>query len=208
MQTFINLLTLAIGASALAVPETVEKRAGVQYEDNFDDLATTIAAPQLFPVGAYNGLSYGGAVVLRPIPGVASVLPHSPSQQAGAAGPLDLLYLGQLTLNTYATLTPASGTKTFDLQSFWWGFGTDTATTAGLAQGGTLYVVGYDVNNNQTSTSYAFAPKSAINEPLIFAQLPAGFTNLKNATFAVATSEPLTERTYIALDNVRHINYS
>lgn len=146
--------------------------------------------------------------MLRPIQGAASVVPHSPPQHAGAAGPLDLLYLGDLTLNTFATLTPATGTKSFDLNDFWWAFGTDTGTTAGLAQGGTLYVVGYTTAGKQVSTSFFIAPATALNAPLIYADLKGAFKGLQNATFAVAQSEPVTERTYIALDNVRHVNYA
>lgn len=145
----------------------------------------------------------------HPIDGAASVVPHSPPQQAGAAGPIDLLQLGGITLNTYATLQRGPDVKAFDLESFWWGLGTDTATTAGLAQGGTITLVAFDVFGNQVpTTSFSFAPTTPLNAPLIFATLPANYRNLQNVTIAVATSEPITERTYIALDNVRHINYS
>lgn len=51
------------------------------------------------------------------------MVPHSKPQQAGAAGPLDLLYLGELTLNTYAQAiaSTSSGVESFDLESFWFG---------------------------------------------------------------------------------------
>ena len=64
MQYLTHFLALATAATALAVPEPLSKRADVQYEDTFDDLTTNVAVPQLFPVGNYNGLAYGGVVVL------------------------------------------------------------------------------------------------------------------------------------------------
>jgi hypothetical protein len=84
MKSFNNILSLAAGASALALPAEIEKRADQRFDSNvrsipsqnpskknplttpnqFDDLATTIAVPQLFPVGLYNGVGWGGVVVL------------------------------------------------------------------------------------------------------------------------------------------------
>lgn len=137
------------------------------------------------------------------------MVPHSKPQQAGAAAPIDLLQLGQLTLNTYAQLVRGPGVKSFDLSSFWFGFGTDTGTTEGLAQGAVLSVVGYDVKGNQVgAATFAYAPKGAQNQPLIFATLPKTFKNLQNVTLGVAVGEPITERTYIAVDDVKHTNYS
>ena len=141
--------------------------------------------------------------------GAASVVPHSPPQQAGAAGPIDLLQLGTLTLNTYAQLVRGPGVQSFDLQSLYFGLGTDTGTTEGLAQGGTVSVTGFDVNGNQIPTvSLSYAPKGAQNQPLTFATFPSSYTNLQNVSIGVATSEPLTERTYIALDDVKHVNHA
>ena len=140
--------------------------------------------------------------------GAASVVPHSPPQQAGAAGPIDLLQLGALTLNTYVQLVRGSGVSYFDLTSLYYGLGTDTGTTAGLAQGGTLSVVGFYANGTEAPTlSLSYAPEAALNQPLKFATLP-GYTNLQNVSIGVATSDPVTERTYIALDDVKHTNYS
>jgi hypothetical protein len=158
------------------------------------------------------------------------VVPHSKPQQAGAAGPLDLLYLGELTLNTYAQAiaSTSSGVKSFDLESFWFGqfrkqfhhrsqemfandltgFGTDTGTTAGLAQPGILSVVAYTADDEQLPvTTFSYVPDSTLNANLVYAELPATFKNLKNVTWAVASSEPISERTYIALDNVKHVNH-
>ncbi|KAF2228896.1 hypothetical protein EV356DRAFT_476343, partial [Viridothelium virens] len=174
----------------------------------FDNLQTSQVAPQLFPVGTYNGIAYGGVVVLDPL-AVASVVPHSRPNQIGAAGPIDLLQLGSITLNTYATLKRGTGTTSFDLKSFWWGLGTDTGSTAGLAQGGTISVTGTYVNGSEVPVaSYSFAPEGTLNQPLIFATLPNTFTDLAEVDIGVATSEPLTERTYIALDDVTHVNHS
>ena len=137
------------------------------------------------------------------------MLPHSAPQHAGAAGPIDLLQLGQLTLNTYAQIVRGSTITSFDLQSFWFGFGTDTGTTAGLAQPGTLSVVAYDTTGKQLPVqTFSYVPDNTIDAHLVYAELPGTFTNLQNVTFAVASSEPVAERTYIALDNVRHINHS
>lgn len=92
MKSFNNILSLAAGVSALALPAEVDKRADQRFDSNvrstppriiplnnpltspvqFDDLATTIAVPQIFPVGLYNGLGWGGVVVL--------VSTHPPSQ--------------------------------------------------------------------------------------------------------------------------------
>ncbi|KAF2724622.1 hypothetical protein K431DRAFT_291705 [Polychaeton citri CBS 116435] len=211
MQNILSLLTLAAGAGALAVPASFEKRADQTFTSNhkqFDDLTTNIAVPQLFPVGLYNGLAWGGVVVLRPIEGLASVVPHSKPQHAGAAGPLDLLQLGQLTLNTFAQAKAGSGVRSFDLKSFWYGFGTDTGTTAGLAQPGTLYVIAYDVNGNQVpTTTFSYVPDKTINGDLVLGTFPDTYRNLQNVTFAVASSEPISERTYIALDDVTHVNH-
>jgi hypothetical protein len=136
------------------------------------------------------------------------VVPHSKPQQAGAAGPLDLLQLGELTLNTYAQAVAGTGIKSFDLQSFWFGFGTDTGTTAGLAQPGVLSVVAYTANGKQLPvTTFSYVPDQTLNADLVYAELPATFKNLKNVTFAVASSAPISERTYIALDDVKHVNH-
>lgn len=146
----------------------------------------------------------------RPIEGLASVVPHSKPQHAGAAGPLDLLQLGELTLNTYAqaVANEGSGVKSFDLESFWFGFGTDTGTTAGLAQPGTLNVLAYNTDDEQVPiTTFSYVPDKTLNGNLVYAELPEGFKNLKNVTFAVASSEPISERTYIALDDVKHVNH-
>ncbi|KAL8799660.1 MAG: hypothetical protein Q9182_005730 [Xanthomendoza sp. 2 TL-2023] len=146
---------------------------------------------------------------MRPIEGAASVVPHSKPQQAGAAGPIDLLQLGQLTLNTYVQLVRGPGVRSFDLKSLYYGLGTDTGTTEGLAQGGTLSVVGFDVNGNEVPTqSLSYAPKGSQNQPLVFATFPDSYKNLQNVSIGVATSSPVTERTYIALDDVVHINHS
>ena len=100
------------------------------------------------------------------------------------------------------------GVTSFDLTSLWYGLGTDTGTTAGLAQGGTLSVVGFYANGTEAPTrTLSYAPKAALNQPLVFGELP-GYTDLQNVSIGVATSEPLTERTYIALDDVKHTNYS
>lgn len=137
------------------------------------------------------------------------MVPHTRPNQIGAAGPIDLLQLGSITLNTYATLKRGTGTTAFDLKSFWWGLGTDTGTTAGLAQGGTISVTGSYVNGSEVPVaSYSFAPEGVLNQPLIFATLPSTFTDLAEVDIGVATSEPLTERTYIALDDVTHVNYA
>ena len=93
--------------------------------------------------------------------------------------------------------------------SFYFGLGTDTGTTEGLAQGGTVAVSGFDVNGNQVPTvSLSYAPVGSQHQPLKFAELPPSYKNLQNVSIGVATSEPLTERTYIALDDVKHVNYS
>jgi hypothetical protein len=42
--------------------------------EQFDDLTTNVAVPQLFPVGLYNGLGWGGVVVL------VSLHPTSPKR--------------------------------------------------------------------------------------------------------------------------------
>ena len=99
--------------------------------------------------------------------------------------------------------------KSFDLTSLYFGLGTDTGTTEGLAQGGTLAVTGFDVNGKQIPTvSLAYAPQGKQNQPLKFAKFPNSYKNLQNVSIGVAVSEPLTERTYIALDDVAHTNYS
>ncbi|KAL8747290.1 MAG: hypothetical protein Q9190_000796 [Brigantiaea leucoxantha] len=211
MYGFMKLLPLTLSALAAAVPTQLEKRADTSYDDTvrFDDLKTSVVAPQLFPVGLYHGIQYGGVVVLEPVQGLASVVPHSPPHQAGAAGPIDLLQLGTITLNTYAQLKTGPGVKSFDLQSFYFGLGTDTGTTAGLAQGGTLAVTGFNTQGQQVPTvSLAYAPIGSLNQPLKFATFPDSYKNLVNVSIGVAVSEPLTERTYIALDNVKHINHS
>lgn len=120
-----------------------------------------------------------------------------------------MLQLGQLTLNTYATITRDSTIKSFDLQSFYFGFGTDTGTTIGLAQPGTLSVVGYTEDGKALPVeTFSYAPDTTLNGALVYAELPATWKNLQNVTLAVADSSPVAERTYIGLDNVRHINHS
>ena len=137
------------------------------------------------------------------------MIPHSPPQHIGAAGPLDLLQLGQLTLNTYAQLQRGPGVKSFDLKEFYFGLGTDTGSTEGLAQGGTIAVTGFDVNGKQVPTvSLSYSPPGTQNQPLKLAVLPSSYKNLQNVSIGVATSAPISERTYIAFDDVKHINYS
>jgi hypothetical protein len=107
-----------------------------------------------------------------------------------------------------AIASTSSGVKSFDLESFWFGFGTDTGTTAGLAQPGTLSVVAYTADDKQLPvTTFSYVPDSTLNANLVYAELPATYKNLKNVTWAVASSEPISERTYIALDNVKHVNH-
>ena len=150
----------------------------------------------------------GFNAVQRPVEGVASVVPHSKPQHAGAAGPIDLIQLGQLTLNTFANAEPATGTSSFDLDSFWFGFGTDTGTTPGLAQPGTLNVLAYTTDGTQLPvTTFSYVPDNTLNANLVFAQLPDTYKDLKSVKFAVASSEPIAERTYIALDDVQHVNH-
>lgn len=111
-------------------------------------------------------------------------------------------------MNTYAQAVAGSGVQSFDLESFWFGFGTDTGTTAGLAQPGTLNVLAYNTNDEQIPiTTFSYVPDKTLNADLVYAELPEGFKNLKNVTFAVASSEPISERTYIALDDVKHVNH-
>ena len=79
----------------------------------------------------------------------------------------------------------------------------------GLAQGGTIAVTGFNVDGNQVPTvSLSYAPVGALNQPLKLATLPDAYKNLQNVSIGVATSSPITERTYIALDDVKHTNYS
>ncbi|KAI4238218.1 MAG: hypothetical protein L6R40_005758 [Gallowayella cf. fulva] len=144
-----------------------------------------------------------------PIEGAASVVPHSKLQHIDAAAPIDLLRLGQLNLNTFAQLKRGPGVKTFVLKSFYFGIGTDTGTIEGLAQGGTIAVTRFDVKGKQVPTvSLSYVLKGSQNQPLKLAVLPGSYQNLANVSIGVATSAPVTERTYIALDDVRHVNYT
>ena len=56
--------------------------------------------------------------------------------------------------------------------------------------------------------SLSYAPEAALNQPLKLATFPDTFKGVANVSIGVATSEPITERTYIALDDVVHTNYS
>jgi hypothetical protein len=68
--------------------------------------------------------------------------------------------------------------------------------------------VAYTVNDKQLPvTTFSYVPDKTLNADLIYAELPATFRNLKNVTFAVASSVPISERTYIALDDVKHVNH-
>ncbi|KAE9981801.1 hypothetical protein EG328_011394 [Venturia inaequalis] len=179
-----------------------------QFDDTFDDLTSNVAAPLTSPVGAYHGLAYKGAVVLRPKTDLASLEPHSPAQFAGAFSASDLLQTGDLKLRSYVTITRDSTVRSFDFQSFYFGFGTDTATTVGVAQAGVLSVLAYDVNGKQLPVvTFPYAPNRATKADLLFAQLPVTFAFLQNVTLAVATSEPIAERTFIGIDDVRHFNH-
>ncbi|KAI4187016.1 MAG: hypothetical protein L6R41_003094 [Letrouitia leprolyta] len=165
-----KLLPLILGAFAVALPAQLEERASTSYTDTFDDLQTSVMTPQLFPVGLYHGIQYGGVIVL---------------------------------------LKRGPGVKSFNLQSFYSGLGTDTGSTAGLAQGGTIAVTDFDVNGKQVPTvSLSYAPVGTLNQPLKYAVLPDSYKNLVNVSIGVATSAPITERTYIALDDVKHVNNS
>jgi hypothetical protein len=113
-----------------------------------------------------------------------------------------------VTLNTFYTISAGSDIKSFDLKSFWYGLATDTGTTEGIAQGGVISVVGFDVNGKQLPTiDFTYAPTGLINQPLTYGQFPSSYSNLKNVTIGVAVSEPITERTYIGLDDVIHVNH-
>lgn len=135
--------------------------------------------------------------------------PHSKPNAAGSAHPLDTLQLGTVNLGAFIQLTRAPGVKSFDLNSFWYGSATDDATSVGIAQGSVIAVVAFDVNGKQLSTTtYSYAPTGLTNQPLAFAQLPDNYKNLQNVTIGLAVAEPLTERTYFQVDNLKHVNYS
>lgn len=56
-------------------------------------------------------------------------------------------------------------------------------------------------------TTFSYVTDNTLNANLVYAELPASFKNLKNVTWAVASSEPTSERTYVALDNIKHVNH-
>ena len=70
-------------------------------------------------------------------------------------------------------------------------------------------MVGFYPNGTEAPTlSLSYAPEAALNQPLKFTTFPDSYTGLANVSIGVATSEPITERTYIALDDVVHTNNS
>ena len=72
-----------------------------------------------------------------------------------------------------------------------------------------MSITGFDVKGKQVPTyGVNYAPQGKQNQPLKFVKLPNTFRNLANVSIGVAVSEPLTERTYIGLDDVKHTNYS
>lgn len=134
-------------------------------------------------------------------------MPRSPEQLAGAFSVATTLQTGDLTLRSYVTIERDSTIRSFNLQSFYFGFGTDTATTVGIAQRGVLSVLAYDVNGKQLPVvTFPYTPNRTTNADLVLAQLPPTFARLQNVTLAVASSEPIADRTFIGLDNVRHFN--
>ena len=51
-------------------------------------------------------------------------------------------------------------------------------------------------------------PRELRTNLLKFATFPDSSENLQDVSIGVAVSEPVTEMTYIALDDVVHVNYS
>lgn len=115
---------------------------------------------------------------------VTGVKPHSPYRAGGFS---DVTQDAQGTASLTTIYEGSSPTKQFSLISFWWGVVVATQeSVASVPQNAQLTVTGYDANDNSVSQTFDYDLSSAIQQ-MRFAQLKAGFTNLKYAKFALET---------------------
>jgi len=174
----------------------------------FDDL-TANPVSALSTVGVYHGLNYSefNLAKLDQTTG-AAVEPSKPNVIAFELE--NGLDAGQVGLNPVASVTTASGTKYFDLLSFFFSCSLDQAQSAVTTnEGCDISVTGYNAAGKMVGEgSFNYAPTSLVNPPFVKAVLPSTFVGLVNVTFAVSTATVATSLTAVGLDNITHINYS
>ncbi|KAF2148769.1 hypothetical protein K461DRAFT_315758 [Myriangium duriaei CBS 260.36] len=177
MQRLVTIQLMASTITASTFPQFFNRRTGTPYRDTRANNVTTGLAPQ-------SGAQFAVSAVL-----------------------LDILQLGTLTLNTFLTIDTGAEITSFDLLSFYWGLELSGVGADPLAESGTIYVVGYDINGKQLVKNFSVVPTRIIAAPMVQAVLP-DFKNLQNVTIAVLKSELPPARTNLVLDNVIHVNYS
>jgi len=122
----------------------------------------------------------------------------------------DLEQLGILTLTPFGTISAGSGVSSFNLESFWFGCVLDTQVPlVAVSSGCTIAVTGFYPGGEQVPVAtYAFAPKTLEDAPLVQAVLPSSFLGVKNITIGAANGAILTAETVIDLDNLVHCNHA
>ncbi|EMC95473.1 hypothetical protein BAUCODRAFT_149440 [Baudoinia panamericana UAMH 10762] len=210
MKTSAIVFSLLSGAFGAALDSRNYISYCKSYVDTYDDIPASTLLPTLTPVNIYNGLDYGGFLAAQPIVGTAGIVPKSLPNNAVATLSQDILELGSLSLNPFGTIAAASGTKSFNLVSFYFGCLLSSKTgAADLSEGCTVAVTGYYTNGQQApEVTFAFAPTSPNAAPLNLATLPSTYTGLKNVTFGIANAAVQQQDTDFVVDNLVHCNYS
>jgi len=208
MKLYTASLAFAAGSMATALDNTASKSSCLTYTDKYDDLTSNVLLPTT-SVGNYHGLKYGAFVVTEPIIGTSGIVPDSSPNIASATMQQDELQLGSLSLNPFGTIAAASGTKAFDLKSFYFGCVLDDKNTAlTVSTGCTIAVTGYYTNGQQApEATFAFASNSLTEATLVLATLPATYTLLQNVTIGIANGAVSTAQTVLDIDNLVHCNY-
>ncbi|KAK5125933.1 hypothetical protein LTR85_011288 [Meristemomyces frigidus] len=215
MKLSVISLTFAAGGMAAVLKERSSKAFCQSYTDTYDDLSSNPLLPTT-EVGTYHGLTYSAFVVDEPLVGTSGIVPTSSPNVAAATMQQDELQLGSLSLNPFGTIATASGTKAFDLRSFYFAYQLsykgcvvdDKNTAVTVSSGCTIAVTGYYATGQQApEVTFAFAPTSLTEATLVLAELPATYTLLKNVTFGIADGAVVTAETVLDIDNVVHCNY-
>ena len=137
------------------------------------------------------------------------MIPHSGKDSVAASITNDVVTFGGLTLNPFASIL-ASPSKSFDLQSFYFGCGelVSNPQIPSIPLGCSIAVTGFDQRGKQIPVAmFSYSPNNLLGSPMALAALPATFKNAKNVTLGVATSSLDTASTLLIVDDVTHCNY-
>lgn len=125
----------------------------------------------------------------------------------------NLLYLGQLSLYPFGTITRGPGTKTFDIESFWYAVDIDLHEAfAEVKAGAEIVAYGtYASNGDQTPVkTLTYVPKGVLNAAMMQATGLEDFKGLNSFTIALKTvvglQGLLTSQSVLTIDDLEHRN--